>query len=98
MADYISRETAIEALCDDCRGDKCKIRDICTAIKKFRSIPPADVRPVVRASWEDATGYIYTQLAQRVHCPVCKSYAYFHAIMPRNYCPNCGADMGEGSK
>lgn len=56
-------------------------------------IPAADVRPVVRAKWEDETGYIFNLFAQRVYCPVCKSYAYFYPITTKNYCPNCGTDM-----
>lgn len=52
-----------------------------------------DVRPVVRARWEDETGYIFSVLAQRVYCPACKSYAYFYPQKTKNFCPNCGADM-----
>ena len=58
-------------------------------------VPAADVRPVVRARWEDETGYIFSVLAQRVYCPACKSYAYFYPQKTKNFCPNCGADMRE---
>ena len=60
-----------------------------------KDIKPADVRPVVREKWEDETDYIFNLPAQRVHCPACKSYAYFFPITTKNFCPNCGADMRE---
>lgn len=98
MADFISREAANKALCEFCGictepGDleECEIVSNCS----FPHIPAADVRPVVRARWEDETGYIFINLAQRVYCPVCKSYAYFYPITAKNFCPNCGADMRE---
>lgn len=60
---------------------------------KEKDIKPVDARPVVKARWEDETGYIFSEPAQRVYCPVCKSYAYFTPMTVKNFCPSCGADM-----
>lgn len=90
MADYISREAAIKAIMEHTGMTPIAKLAAETAICR---VPAADVRPVVRGRWEDETGYIFNQLAQRVYCPVCKSYAYFYPITTKNFCPNCGADM-----
>lgn len=98
MDDYISREAAWNGIYScptktDADGYIwVRTKDVAHMIDE---IPAADVRPVAKARWEDETGYIFNQLAQRVYCPVCKSYAYFYPITAKNFCPNCGADMRE---
>ena len=90
MAEYIEREAAIDACFDGWNNNAHDCAD------NIRSIPAADVRPVVRGKWEwnDNNGYYY--------CGNCK------AASPRedqdgeyidcpNFCPNCGADMREES-
>ena len=48
MSDYISREAAITALCHVCsRSGVCLPGDSCVAYEKIKSLPAADVRPVV---------------------------------------------------
>lgn len=91
--DFISRQAAIRIVCDD-ECEDCPDGG-CDMYRRLKRLPAADVRPVVRARWEDETGYIFINLAQRVYCPVCKSYAYFYPITAKNFCPNCGADMRE---
>lgn len=92
MDDYISRDKAAKVLCMACGNAACDPFE-CSFYKVMEDVPAADVRPVVRARWEDETGYIFSNLAQRVYCPACKSYAYFYPITAKNFCPNCGADM-----
>lgn len=55
------------------------------------SIPPADVRPVVRGVWrfEKQGPEDYEQFWR---CSVCADKTYFIT----NYCHNCGADMMGG--
>lgn len=93
MTEYISREAAIKAafrLCN--KTDYPFIDDIQNALEE---LPAADVRPVVRGSWEGETDFIYADLSQRVICGKCGAFAYFYDKMPMNFCPNCGADMRE---
>ena len=55
MNDYISREAALEAAmtyCPDDDGSCSKAgEDIRSLLDELESIPPADVRPVVRGRW-----------------------------------------------
>lgn len=79
MAEYIDRDAAIAACFDgfaDCRDD-------CAA--NIRSIPAADVRPVVRSKWKRidyVVGHDYM-------CGNC----YDKNDRASNFCPCCGADM-----
>ena len=59
------------------------------------TIPTADVRENVRGKWQITDAYPHN-----VYCSVChKKFAQTHwavwedGSLPRNYCPNCGADM-----
>ena len=94
MSDYISREAALRdwPLCDE-PGD---------AYQFIRNFPAADVRPVRHGRWTHGEG------DSRWMCSVCKgientrlvskcSACGYQTIDPRNYCPNCGADMREES-
>lgn len=58
-------------------------------------IPAADVRPNVKSGWHIMDGY-----PPRVYCLNCyKTFAQANweiwedGSLPRNFCPNCGADM-----
>ena len=82
MAEYIDRDAAIAACFDgfaDCRDD-------CAA--NIRSIPAADVRPVVwgRWIWQDAPCFGNPYGSYKCECG---------CLMPHktNFCPNCGAQM-----
>lgn len=58
----------------------------------IRSVPAADVAPVVHGKWDSLDGY----KTRRV-CSVCgwdvSEYGKFYS-----YCPNCGARMDKGDK
>ena len=92
MAEYIEREAALkdyQTICNGVECARCPIRDKghCKFEAYIRSIPAADVRPVVRGKWE------YNPGDNIPYCSEC--------MMPQdsecNYCPNCGADMREES-
>lgn len=103
MTDYISREAVkqiIAAQCGEC-ADACLefdgIQPDCNqcllggAAKAIKSIPAADVRPVVRGKW------IMNDECSTV-CSLCGNVVAFVSHPDRrwdfgNYCPNCGADM-----
>lgn len=89
-ADVVSRDCYDRIL-----AENDAMREMLAQIGKKPGDKMDDVRSVARARWEEATGYIFNHLAQRVYCPACKSYAYFYPITTKNYCPNCGADMRE---
>lgn len=92
MKDYIPREAAIKTHCSCCawQGNVEPPCDTCKEPDNFRSIPAADVRPVVRGKW------IYEGF-MTVKCSNCNEY--FHELEGDNFCPNCGADMrGEKSE
>ena len=96
MAEYIEREAVLEFVEPDARP---------FLAEHIKSIPAADVRPMVRGEWipdYDYAEYDYdgsTPLAEPRkfqdgwQCSLCGRY------MPSetNFCPNCGADMREES-
>lgn len=86
MADYISREAAIEALCK-AHSPYPRRREI--SVRAIQELPAADVRPVVRGKWE----YINNR---------CDGYAWQicsecgeKGKSTWNFCRNCGAVMTE---
>lgn len=70
-------------------------------------IPAADVRPVVKAAWEQVEVRYEDELIDNpvqavasMFCPNCKRYhneVYFYGMPTErvNFCQNCGADMRE---
>lgn len=96
-ADYISREAVVNAINstpftmsmflneDQCVGAR-QARDSLALIVK-KSIPAADVRPVVRGKWIDMNT-LTENYYPRYKCSLCGNCAN-HS----NYCPNCGAMM-----
>lgn len=98
MAEYIDREAAILTLLD--KGQRSKryhLGDVWELnfdeIKEaIASIPAADVRPVVKASWQYKTITVpggKGQTYAKWRCTACKGKAKERT----NFCPNCGADM-----
>lgn len=92
MADYIDREAAL------CITEETGALETQSRIK---SLPAADVKPVVRGKWEERevfTAKGNVDMLQSAFCPVCKRYhttPYSYYFTVYNYCPNCGADMRE---
>ena len=92
MAEYINREVAEELLSEPITMSMCLSTDECIdkiAQRKIdlhliKSIPAADVRPVVRGKW------VFDIEPDMFRCSVCNGFA------PRNdypFCHWCGADM-----
>lgn len=114
MAEYIEREAALNASklvyieclkTDDVRHLEADCDYIPVVFKRdIRTLPAADVRPVVRGKWTREYTYGFEDGKQnyKLLCPFC-NYSYLDnhcgAIVPEhfNYCPNCGADMREES-
>ena len=79
MAEYIEREEVMDALLHEQYGYLCE-----DAIK---SIPVADVQPVVRGKWR-----LYSPLTDTYECDKC-GYQVIDESFRTNFFPNCGADM-----
>lgn len=97
MADYMERETAIKAIekadcaviADD--AESCKTDYLREIIK---SVPAADVAPVVHAEWVvcgdgDNVPWMCS------HCG--KTTAHKYKVIYGKYCPHCGAKMDGGA-
>lgn len=98
MAEYIEREAALalaeseEYLTPD--GDEIYHEYI--PVSAVKSIPAADVRPVVRGHIEeDENTYLF---CSECNCNITLA-AYEtpdnRLVLRPNFCPNCGADMRE---
>ena len=97
MSEYIKRmDTFSDEMCEGIDCGVCPFynkagENDCQVVAFLRSIPAADVRPVVRGRWiETKTGF---------HCSACKAKAKGtkDGALLSNFCPNCGADMREES-
>ena len=66
------------------------LNDELHAADLIKSIPAADVRPVVRGKWITVKHPLY-------ECSICGA-VYQDVGYGFNYCPNCGADMREPPK
>ena len=84
MAEYIERDAVLSAIWKmSAEHDVFFPAIILDAIK---SIPAADVRPVVRGKW--------IKIKYRSICRDCS----FRGFASWNFCPNCGADRREPPK
>ena len=96
MADYISREAAIEKIrvagCTDCGGSSggvCGFCDFENAVRLVNGLPAADGEPVRHGRWEPGNPI----------CPVCGEDKFkgldadIWSDWNPAYCPNCGAKM-----
>lgn len=97
MAEYIDKEAALEIVaewCPDDDGSVGKIGDLREMLDEIESIPAADVRPVVRGKWvlDSDPGEPW-----KYHCDQCGETTTDTCMgKPRaNWCPLCGAYMGE---
>lgn len=98
MADYISREVAIERFCNvycGCSPEECGFKiqqdgaEECAAVRALKETPAADVRPVVRGEWvheepNGANNFKGCYWCDQCHQPIAHK---------KNICPNCGAYM-----
>ena len=81
MAEYIERESAIEAI----MSDPPDAHYPQWYAEKIKSIPAADVSPVRHGRWL----CVETEEEQFFLCNRCKKKEYLES----NYCPSCGCKM-----
>lgn len=87
MAEYISREAAIEAYLNLLlRDGEIYTTDVTDVL---RTVPAADVAPVRRGRWFDCEPY--NPEFNGYECSECG--ARYQGLSPDNFCPNCGAKM-----
>lgn len=84
MAEYIEREAVLEFVEPDARP---------FLAERIKSIPTADVRPVVRGKWIPVIRYIENTVVGW-ECSVC-GFGIDISEDGFNYCPKCGADLRE---
>lgn len=72
--------------------------DYCEDILEFiEAQPTADVRENVKGEWRFSSDHaegICTRCQYKIYG---RPYNNTYLIVPYNFCPNCGADMREGS-
>lgn len=79
MVEYIDRQAALDALCEGTFED---------AEISIRSIPAADVAPVVHGEWQQTE---YPIMSECEDCSECGYRTmYGHGF---KFCPNCGTLM-----
>ena len=98
MAEYIEREAVLSAI-----WKTSAERDVffpAIILDAIKSIPAADVRPVVRGRWIERTHKLYDgRYGYSIECTHC--HEVFTEVdltfkpTKRNFCPDCGADMRE---
>ena len=91
MAEYIEREAAIAWFMPYVHTEERIGAD--DVIEDIRSLPAADVVPVVRAKWEFS--HTTSDGFAVVKCQNCGHEAFAIAFYVRegHFCPNCGAKM-----
>lgn len=92
MSDYISREALIKAVeGNPYVTDSVKSYVRCTA----RSIPSADVHPVVKGKWIIHKPFDSGRhnCNECIECSVCGTWFGHDCYEISNFCPSCGADM-----
>lgn len=86
--EYIEREALVEQL----KKEECD----CEWLWTILCVPAADVAPVKHGHWVGYETKSYKNsengIAKKYYR--CSSCRYFNAIRS-NYCPNCGAKMGD---
>ena len=92
--DTISRQAAIDALCNDyCGGHQdCKYYPNCENLRSVQKLPSAQPERA-RGTWMPDTMCYYEE---RFICSECKGNYKVDTCMGKpmwNFCPNCGADM-----
>ena len=97
MAEYIEREKAFDAVfVQFCASSDETEAALNAAIEEISAIPAADVRPVVRAKWEDVhidRPEIADLEVATMFCPHCNRwhnevYNYGNPVEGVNFCPN----------
>lgn len=104
MADYISREAALEDF-ESCNAENPNWTPQRAKTLLLRQ-PTADVAEVVHAQWEEADWREYNAQSGEaicypnaaIACTNCLCAFKKDALWSRNYCPGCGAKMDGGTE
>ena len=88
LAEYIERESAIEAIMSDPPDAHYQS----WYAEKINEIPAAEVAPVRHGRWETNS-----DRPDSLICSICKCGFDMWKHDPHNYCPNCGAKMDGGA-
>lgn len=90
--EYIEREAALkefEKVCNVCMAlvnkPMCGDCSVADTVRKVKSIPAIDLRPVVRGKW------LESDCGPLQKCSICKATGWDGFY----FCPNCGAWMEE---
>ncbi len=93
--DLISRDEALEVLCDYCSIEGHCSADGCAEYQKISKLTTVDAVPVVHGRWVKVDHY-------PPECSICGDIAPLtcdgEAHYMGNYCPNCGAKMDGGNE
>lgn len=94
MTEYIEREAAVMRLMQD----GCSAKNVQTIM----TLPAVDVAPVVHGRWLEKKTWSLGRWVSWFECSECGDRDYnaeMYEAMPfcnvSNYCPNCGAKMGD---
>lgn len=94
MTEYIEREAAVMRLMQD----GCSAKNVQTIM----TLPATDVAPVVHGRWLEKKTWSLGRWVSWFECSECGDRDYnaeMYEAMPfcnvSNYCPNCGAKMGD---
>lgn len=92
MDDFISREAAYKTLTEYYHHSSGVQHTVLR--EALNRVPTADVRPVARAKWDVVEKPL--EKATICECSECKNRIWMYdGDDGWNFCPNCGADMGE---
>lgn len=93
MDEYISREEAVKAFCEKCRGyyDGHCIHRVECDVDVIQTVPSADVQPVKHGRWERRMTKIYA-------CSECTNEVTGRQRQNYSFCPYCGAIMDGDSE
>lgn len=94
MNGYISKADALRTVCYDCccynqDEECCGTGGACADYDAICKIPPADVKPVVRAEWKEVDRDVMGQ--KTLQCGKCGKRT--KSFVEPNFCHHCGADM-----
>lgn len=94
MSRYIDADRLLEVLNGFTKFHHIETLTVGTFVDMIADIPTAEVREVVRGEWVED---IQEPFASTYHCSNCgQSPLCEEDWVLSNYCPNCGARMGDG--
>lgn len=96
MTEYITKEQALSAMR---KATNCTWDDIWNTEYELKSVPAADVAPVVHGEWIGTWGDGYANgfiVYEEFECSRCGCVHHADGEPMWDYCPQCGARMDGG--